>query len=193
MKVVFFENYRISLAEDIFPASDVSEQISTASKEASGTGNMKFMMNGALTLGTLDGANVEISQALKDDEIIIFGMKSEEVLRLEKSNEYSAKNEYQNDPRLVKIMNQLGDGTLSSNPEEFRPIISDLIEGNDPYYIFKDFSEYVKAQTKVENMYLDQDNWARIMLSNIANSGIFTSDRTIDEYAQNIWRINESE
>jgi starch phosphorylase len=192
MKVVFFENYRISLAENIFPASDVSEQISTASKEASGTGNMKFMMNGALTLGTLDGANVEISQAVKEDEIVIFGMRSEEVLRLEKSDEYSAEKQYQEDARLVKIMEQLVDGTLSSNKDEFAPILEDLTNGNDPYYIFKDFSDYVQAQKKVEEMYMDRDNWARVMLSNVANSGMFTSDRTIDEYAKNIWGLNEN-
>lgn len=198
IKVVFLENYRVSLAEKIFPASDISEQISTAGKEASGTGNMKFMLNGALTLGTLDGANVEIVEEVGFENAYIFGLRSDEVLRLEGYGKYDPRVDYEVVEGLKKTVDQLIDGTYDDNHTGiFREIYDSLlngVEGNraDIYFVLKDFAEYRKAQEKISKEYKDQDSWLRKSLINIANSGKFSSDRTILDYAENIWNIQKN-
>ena len=198
LKVVFVENYRVSVAEKLFPAADISEQISTAGKEASGTGNMKFMINGAMTIGTLDGANVEIAEEVGNANAFIFGLTAEEVEELNKNNSYNPWNEYHNNPELKKVIDQLVDGTYSpDNRELFREIYDSLmhgVEGNkaDQYYVLKDFAAYSKAQDQVNEAYKDQKAWVKMMLINIANSGKFSSDRTIQEYADQIWNIKKT-
>lgn len=188
MKVVFIPNYRVSVAEILMNATDVSEQISTAGKEASGTGNMKFMMNGAITLGTLDGANVEILREVGHDNAVIFGNKVEDIERLRNSN-YSAMAIYQSNPVIKKIMTSLIDGSWHENKEEFKCIYDELIFGNDNFFLFADFDEYVKAQERIEAMYKNQKQWVRACLINIANSGFFSTDRTISEYNRDIWHL----
>lgn len=198
MKVVFVENYRVSVAEKLFPAADISEQISTAGKEASGTGNMKFMINGAMTIGTLDGANVEIAEEVGNENAFIFGLTAEEVEELNKNNAYNPWNEYHNNPELRRVIDQLVDGTYSPNNRElFREIYDSLmygVEGNkaDQYYVLKDFGPYAAAQDKINEAYKDQKAWVKMMLINIANSGKFSSDRTIQEYADEIWNIKKT-
>ena len=197
IKVVFLENYRVSLAEKIFPAADVSEQISTAGKEASGTGNMKFMINGALTLGTLDGANVEIVEEVGEENAFIFGLKADEVARLEGYGKYDPIQEYEIVEGLKKVIDQLVDGTYDdSHTGIFRELYNSLlygVEGNRPdvYFVLKDFSEYRKTQEAVGIEYKDKETWIRKSLINIANSGKFSSDRTIMDYARDIWDIKE--
>ncbi len=190
IKVVFIPNYRVTIAEKLMNASDVSEQISTAGKEASGTGNMKFMMNGAVTLGTLDGANVEIADLVKDDNIVIFGLHSDEVVAL-KNSHYDAYNYYRNDPRLQAIIEALSNGTFSSVMDDFKVIVDELLINGDEYMLLADFDAYVKAHEKVNELYADKHKWARMCLVNIAKSGYFSSDRTIDEYAKTIWHITK--
>lgn len=190
IKVVFLENYGVSLAELIIPAADVSEQISTASKEASGTSNMKFMMNGAITLGTMDGANVEIHDLVKDDNIVIFGLSSEEVLNFYEYGGYSAYDCYNNDDRLKAIMASLFNGPWA-NKDRFKLIFDELMNNNDTFFIFKDFDSYVKAQEKIEQLYLDKSRWAKMCIVNIAMSGFFTSDRTIKDYVKDIWHLKK--
>jgi len=190
IKVVFLENYRVSLAEKIFPASDVSEQISTASMEASGTGNMKFMLNGAITLGTLDGANVEIVEKAGLENEFIFGLSSDEVINYQKYGGYDPKNIFYNDPTVRKILLQLIDGTLDNNKELFREIFNSLIDG-DKYFVLKDFSSYVQTQDLLDKTYKDQNKWIEMSIKNIANSGYFSSDRTIMEYANEIWKLEK--
>ena len=195
IKVVFLENYRVSLAEKIFPAADVSEQISTASKEASGTGNMKFMLNGALTLGTLDGANVEIVEEVGEENAFIFGLKANEVEELQKNGGYNPFDVIDNVQGLRKVVEQLADGTYDDNHKGiFREIQTSLLYGSDGsrpdvYFLLKDFEEYREAQNRVNNSYKDRRDWARKALKNIANAGKFSSDRTIMEYAKEIWNI----
>lgn len=187
MKVVFIPNYRVSLAEILMNAADVSEQISTAGKEASGTGNMKFMMNGAITLGTLDGANVEIDELVGRENDVIFGLTVEEVKELKKT--YNAWDYYNNDERIKKAVNSLINGSWSQNPDEFKIIYDELMYRNDEYLVLADFNSYIHAQEEVERRYLDRSAWAKTMLMNIAKSGYFTSDRTIQQYANEIWQI----
>ena len=187
LKVIFLENYRVSLAEEIFPAADVSEQISTASKEASGTGNMKFMMNGALTLGTLDGANVEIKELVGEDNIFIFGLKAEEVLNYQ---EYRSMEYYHFDKRIRKVLEQLINGFFPNVEDEFEAIYDSLLMENDQYFVLRDFDSYVNIQKKVSHIYIKQDQWLKMSLTNIAQSGYFSSDRTISEYATDIWGID---
>ena len=187
IKVVFLENYNVSLAEIIMPAADVSEQISTASKEASGTGNMKFMMNGAVTLATLDGANVEIREAVGDENIVLFGLKAEEVINYYNNGGYSAREVYNNDPRLKKVVDQLVDGSLGVSTSEFKHIYDSLIYQNDEFFVLKDFDAYVRAQEKVDSLYRQTDKWTEMCIENIAHSGIFSSDKTIDQYSEEIW------
>ena len=187
MKVVFLENYGVTLAQSIIPAGDISEQISTASKEASGTGNMKFMMNGAVTMATLDGANVEIHQEVGDDNIVLFGLRSHEVIELNNNRTYKSRAIMENDARLTRIVSQLRNCVYSSNPNEFQLICRHLLDENDPYYIFKDFDAYVEAQNKVDTLYRDTTAWNRKSLVNIAHSGAFSSDGTIRKYADEIW------
>jgi starch phosphorylase len=191
LKVVFLENFNVTLGETIYPAADVSEQISTASKEASGTGNMKFMMNGAVTLGTLDGANVEIMEKAGADNIFIFGIKSEEVIEYYKNGNYSSREIYASDVDIQRTVDHLIDGFLSDNTSEFRDIYDSLILHNDNYFVMKDFRSYVEAQKEVEKAYRDTDRWFEMSLRNIATSGYFSSDRTIKEYDNEIWKIKE--
>ena len=199
IKVVFLENYRVSLAEKIFPAADVSEQISTASKEASGTGNMKFMLNGALTLGTMDGANVEIVEEVGDDNAFIFGLSAQEVEAYEANNEYNPHEEYVNVEGLKKVIDQLADGTYDDNHTGiFKELQNSLLYGvdgsrPDVYFLLKDFASYREAQDKLQNAFKDKREWTRKALKNIANAGKFSSDRTIAEYAKEIWNIEPIE
>ena len=191
LKVVFLENYGVTLAEKIMPAADVSEQISTAGKEASGTGNMKFMMNGAITLGTLDGANVEISELVGLDNCEIFGLKDEEVKNLKANNQYRAWDYYNNDLKIRRAIDSLTNGTFSSNPEEFKIIHDELMNKNDEYFLLADFESYANAQSHVVELYQDRAKWARICLVNIAKSGFFSSDRTIEQYVEDIWHLEK--
>ncbi len=197
LKVVFIEDYRVSNAEWIFAAADVSEQISTASKEASGTGNMKFMLNGALTLGTMDGANVEIVEEVGEENAFIFGMSSDEVIELEKQGGYDPNQLFNTDQDIRQVLMQLINGTYAPNdPELFRELYNSLlIDGGynrpDPYFILKDFRSYVEAQERVEKAYRDQKNWARSAILNVACSGKFSSDRTIQEYVDEIWKLDK--
>lgn len=196
IKVVFIENYRVSNAEIIFAAADVSEQISTASKEASGTSNMKFMLNGALTLGTMDGANVEIVEEVGDDNAFIFGLSSDEVINYENNGGYNPRDIYNSDSDIRAVLTQLVDGTYApGNFDEFRDIYNSLLDGQggraDMYFILKDFRSYHEAQMKVEAAYKDEDNWAKSAIINISKSGKFSSDRTIEEYATQIWHLKK--
>ena len=196
IKVVFIENYRVSNAEIIFAASDVSEQISTASKEASGTGNMKFMLNGAVTLGTMDGANVEIVEEVGTENAFIFGMSSEEVMAYEANGGYHPEEIYRNDPDIHKILDQLVDGTFSHGDREmFREIYNSFLAPSygraDQYFILKDFRSYAEARERVNKAYQDKAHWAKMAMLNTANSGKFTSDRTIEEYVRDIWHLKK--
>ncbi len=191
MKVIFLENYRVSLAEDIFPAADVSEQISTASKEASGTGNMKFMMNGAITLGTLDGANVEIKEAVGNEAIFIFGLMAEEVLHYYQNGGYRASDYYHHDMRIQKVVNQLTNGFFEDAGDEFEAIFDSFLIQNDEYFVLRDFAPYADMQEKVGETYENRKKWLEISTMNIAKSGHFASDRTILQYSYDIWRITE--
>ena len=199
IKVVFIENYRVSNAEIIFAASDVSEQISTASKEASGTGNMKFMLNGAPTLGTMDGANVEIVEEVGEENAFIFGLSSEEVINYENNGGYDPREIYNIDGDIRAVLTQLVDGTYSpDNPELFREIYNSLLERNggepaDQYFILKDFRSYEAAQKRVEEAYRDEEGWARKAMLNTAKCGKFSSDRTIEEYVEDIWHLDRVE
>ena len=190
MKVIFLENYRVSLAEKIFPAADVSEQISTASKEASGTGNMKFMINGALTIGTLDGANVEIHELVGDENIFLFGLTAEEVLHYYRHGGYESVEYYHLDHRIRKVVDQLVNGFFPDVHNEFEPIFDSLLGENDQYFVLKDFASYTNTQGKVSETYKDSSHWHQMSLVNIAHAGYFSSDRTIKEYANDIWKIH---
>lgn len=189
IKVVFLENYNVTLAEKIIPSANISEQISTATKEASGTGNMKFMMNGAITLGTLDGANIEINDKVKNDNIIIFGMNEKEVLEYYRNGSYHSREFYNNDPRIKRVLDQLINGFLGDTAEEFMSIYDSLLKYNDEYFVLKDFESYIEAHKKVDSMYRNLDSWNEKCLVNIAKSGVFSSDRTIYEYATGIWNV----
>ncbi len=188
IRVAFLENYGVTLAEKLFPAADISEQISLAGKEASGTSNMKFMMNGAITLGTLDGANVEIRDAVGDDNCVIFGMKSEEVMEYYKNGLYSAWTEYNVNPKIHDVVDDLLAGPFIKNGD-FHDLHNYLFNSNDEYFVFKDFMSYCEAHTKIKLKYADRYGWLKSSLINIAHSGIFSSDRTIAEYAKDIWNL----
>ncbi|VWL85582.1 glycogen/starch/alpha-glucan phosphorylase [Oceanivirga miroungae] len=197
IKVIFLENYRVSLAEIIFPAADISEQISTAGKEASGTGNMKFMVNGAMTVGTLDGANIEIVEEAGEENAFIFGLKANEVKKLVEYGKYNPFEEYHVVDGLNKVLEQLVDGTYDDNRTGmFKDLYNSLlygVDGNRPdvYFVLKDFASYRDAQLKVTKAYRNKDKWSHMMLKNIANAGKFSSDRTIQEYADEIWNIKK--
>ena len=197
LKVVFIEDYRVSNAEMIFAAADVSEQISTASKEASGTGNMKFMLNGAITLGTMDGANVEIVEEVGKENAIIFGLGSDEVIRYENFGGYDPMEIFNNNPDVRKVLMQLINGTYSKNdPDLFRPLYNSLLNTQstakaDTYFILKDFEAYAEAQKRVQTAYKDERNWAKSVILNVACSGKFSSDRTIEEYVKDIWHLDK--
>ncbi len=187
IKVIMIDNYRVSIAEKIIRAADVSEQISTTTKEASGTSNMKFMMNGAITVATLDGANVEIRDEVKDDNIIIFGLTSDEVLNYYKTCNYSSLDIYNSDNRIKRILDDLINGKYSEDRNKFRDIYDSLLIYNDEFFVLKDFNDYIKAQEIVDKLYRDQEKWQKICAINIAHSGVFSSDRTIREYSKEIW------
>ena len=199
IKVVFLENYRVSLAEKIFPAADISEQISTASKEASGTGNMKFMLNGALTLGTMDGANVEIVEEAGLENEFIFGLSAAEVEEFQRNGQYNPFDDYNKVEGLKKVVDQLGDGTFDDDHKGiFRELQTSLLYGvdgsrPDVYFLLRDFDSYREAQTRIDNAYKNKKDWARKALINIANAGKFSSDRTIMEYAREIWDIEPTQ
>ncbi|MBU3190343.1 glycogen/starch/alpha-glucan phosphorylase [Clostridium bowmanii] len=188
IKIVFLENYGVSLAEKIIPCADVSEQISTASKEASGTGNMKFMMNGAITIATLDGANVEIFDAVGKENIILFGLTSQQVIEYYENKKYRASDLYDSDIRLNTIVNQLVNGFLHSNKMEFVTIHDSLIPHNDEFFVLKDFDSYVRAQSEIDRLFRQKSTWQQMAIVNIAKSGIFSSDNTIKQYAKEIWK-----
>ena len=196
IKVVFIENYRVSNAEMIFAAADVSEQISTASKEASGTGNMKFMLNGASTLGTMDGANVEIVEEVGEENAFIFGLSSDEVINYENNGGYDPNVIYNTDGEIRQVLMELINGTFSNDTELFRDLYDSLLHGNgydkaDQYFILADFRAYAAAQEKVEEAYRDEKRWARMAMMNTACSGKFTSDRTIQEYVDDMWHLDK--
>ena len=197
LKVVFIEDYRVSNAEIIFAAADVSEQISTASKEASGTGNMKFMLNGAPTLGTMDGANVEIVEEVGAENAFIFGLSSDEVINYENNGGYNPMDIYNSDADIRRVVNQLVDGTYSQGDKEmYRDLYNSLLTAQggskaDTYFILKDFRSYADAQKKVEEAYRDKDRWAKMALLNTASCGKFSSDRTIQEYVDDIWHLDK--
>lgn len=197
IKVVFIEDYKVSNAEIIFAAADVSEQISTASKEASGTGNMKFMLNGALTIGTMDGANVEMAEEVGKENMFIFGMSSDEVIAHEQKRDYDPMQIFNNDQDVRKVLMQLINGFYSPNdPELFRDLYNSLLNTQctqyaDTYFILADFRSYVEAQKKINATYADEKEWARKAILNIAASGKFSSDRTIQEYVDDIWHLNK--
>ena len=197
IKVVFIEDYRVSIAEWIFAAADVSEQISTASKEASGTGNMKFMLNGALTLGTMDGANVEIVEEVGEENALIFGMSSDEVIEHEQKRDYNPMDIFNQDQDIRKVLMELINGFYSPNdPELFRDLYNSLLNTQctqfaDTYFILADFRSYAEAQKRVMEAYKDEEGWAKSAILNVANSGKFSSDRTIQEYVDDIWHLDK--
>ena len=197
LKVVFIEDYRVSNAEWIFAAADVSEQISTASKEASGTGNMKFMLNGAPTLGTMDGANVEIVQEVGEENAFIFGLSAQEVINYENNGGYNPMDYFNNDQDIRRVLMQLINGEYApDDPERFRDIYDSLLNTNssdraDTYFILADFKSYAEAQERVEKAYRDETGWARMAMMNTACSGKFTSDSTIQQYVDEIWHLDK--
>ena len=197
IKVVFIEDYRVSNAEIIFAAADVSEQISTASKEASGTGNMKFMLNGALTLGTMDGANVEIVEEVGQENAFIFGMSADEVINYENNGGYNPMDIFNNDQDIRRVLMQLINGYYAPNdPERFRDIYNSLLNTQssdraDTYFILRDFRSYAEAHERVDKAYRDEKWWAKAAITNIAGTGKFTSDRTIEEYVKDIWHLSK--
>ena len=194
LKVVFMENYSVTLAQSIIPAADVSEQISTASKEASGTGNMKFMMNGAVTLATMDGANVEIFNEVGNDNIVIFGLTAKEVLSHEMNHDYKSVDIYHRDYAIRRVIDDLINGFIPGfSVDDGLDIYHHLITHNDSFFVLRDFKEYSLAHQKIDSLYKKKDTWNKMCVDNIASSGQFTSDRTITSYANGIWstRIGE--
>ena len=192
LKVVFIENYGVTLAELIIPAADVSEQISTAGKEASGTSNMKLMMNGAITLGTMDGANIEIVNNAGKENAVIFGLTAEETERHYACGDYNPWDVYNNDYRIKGVLDSLFNAEWSGfRHDRFTMIFDEIMNKHDEYFILADFDAYVKAQEKVQELYQDKKLWNKMCLLNIANSAFFTSDRTIKSYAEEIWHLQE--
>lgn len=197
LRVVFVENYRVSVAEKIFPASDVSEQISTAGKEASGTGNMKFMINGALTIGTLDGANIEIVEEAGEENAFIFGLTTEEIQEIEAAHSYNPQDIIDGNPELKKVLDQLIDGTYGNGSDAlFRELYDSLVYGvegqrPDVFYVLADFAAYAEAHRNIAATYVDKQKWAKMTLLNVARSGKFSSDRTIEDYVQDIWKLKK--
>lgn len=196
LRVVFVENYRVSVAEKIFPAADVSEQISTAGLEASGTSNMKFMANGALTLGTMDGANIEIFEEAGKENGFVFGLLTEEIKKMEAEHSYNPQDYLDCNPGLAKVVEQLVDGTYDPSRQLFKELHDSLVYGvegqrPDVYYVLADFDSYCKAREKIAEVYQDQMKWAKMALKNIANCGKFSSDRTIEDYVRDIWHLKK--
>jgi starch phosphorylase len=194
MKIVFVENYGVSLAEKIIPAADISEQISTAGKEASGTSNMKLMMNGAITLGTLDGANIEIAQSAGEENEIIFGLKADEIQNMVDNGTYSPWDVYNENETVKNVMDSLFSGPwCDGDPNRFRMVFDEIMNRNDQFFVLADFDAYCEACEKADAFYSDKKKWAKACLLNIANSGYFTSDRTIEEYNRDIWHLKKLE
>jgi starch phosphorylase len=189
LKVVFLDNFNVTLAERIYPAADISEQISTASREASGTGNMKFMMNGAITLGTLDGANAEIKDLVGDENIAIFGLKAEQVLSFYQRGGYHSWDKYHGNPRIKRVASQLIDDFFDEMGESFQIIYDSLLRDNDQFFVLQDFNPYLEAWGKLCKLYQDPIKWHKMSLINIGKSGFFASDRTIREYSEQIWQL----
>jgi starch phosphorylase len=192
LKIVFVENYGVSLAEKIIPAADVSEQISLASKEASGTSNMKLMLNGAITLATLDGANVEIKERVGSNNIVIFGLREEEVYQYYHDGSYHSRSYYENNPVLHRVLNALIDGTIPGVVAEGRSIFDSLVQYGDEYFVLRDFDAYTAAQERIDSLYRDTLKWQRMALINIAGAGIFSSDYTVQQYANQIWDVSSN-
>ena len=197
IKVVFVEDYKVSSAEVIIPAADFSEQISTASKEASGTSNMKLMLNGALTIGTMDGANVEIVKEVGAENAFIFGMSSDEVIQLEQNRSYNPMDIFNNDQEIRRVLMQLVNGFYSpEDPELFRPLYNSLLNTKesdvaDRYFILKDLRSYIKAQEEAVKQFQNRDWWAKAAILNTSHAGKFSSDRTIEEYVRDIWHLDK--
>ncbi len=189
LKVVFLENYNVSLAELIIPAADVSEQISTASKEASGTGNMKFILNGAVTIGTLDGANIEIFEKVGPENFFVFGLTAGEVLNYYRYGGYSSWDIYYREEEIKKVVDQLVNGFLGAAKDEFTVIYDHLLHYNDEFFVLKDFCSYMAAQKKIDELYSNREKWLQMSITNVANAGVFSSDRTINEYSVGIWNL----
>ncbi|MPN05214.1 Glycogen phosphorylase [bioreactor metagenome] len=187
IKVVFLENYGVTLAEKIIPATEVSEQISTTTKEASGTSNMKFMMNGAVTLATLDGANVEILREVGDPNIVIFGLNEHEVLDYYRNGGYVARDIYNSNPNVKRVLDSLTNGFIPGIQTEGWDIFRSLVDYNDEYFLLKDFDSYVEAQAKINNLYKDRFVWNKMSIENISSSGAFSADNTVRQYAVGIW------
>jgi starch phosphorylase len=189
LAVVFLRNYRVSLAERIFPAADLSEQISTAGKEASGTGNMKFALNGALTIGTLDGANVEIREEVGAESFFLFGLTVDQVKELRRRG-YNPWEYYRGDRELKAVLDAIAGGTFSpGQPRLFEPIVHSLLNGGDPYLCLADFRSYLDCQGEVDLAYRDRERWTKMAILNVARMGKFSSDRSIREYAEEIWDV----
>jgi len=193
LKCVFLKNYTVTLAEIMIPAANLSEQISTAGFEASGTGNMKFALNGALTIGTLDGANVEIRDEVGEENMFIFGKTVEEVEKMRHEG-YNPWNYYNSSEKLKKILDQIRDGFFTpEEPNLFAPIIEALLQKGDYFLVLADFDDYVQKQQEVDKLYLDQEEWNRKAILNVARVGKFSSDRTIRDYADEIWNVEPVE
>lgn len=189
IKIVFVENYGVSLAELIIPAANLSEQISLAGKEASGTSNMKLMANGAITMATLDGANVEINELVGEDNIFLFGMTADEVQELRERGTYNSRDIYERDPRIHRILNTLIDGTIPGIENEGQDIFDSLVNHNDEYFLLKDYPSFYDAQLRADELYKKPVEWAKVAITNIANSGKFSSDYTILRYAGDVWKV----
>jgi starch phosphorylase len=190
VKVVFLADYRVSLAERIIPAADLSEQVSTAGTEASGTGNMKLAMNGALTIGTLDGANIEMLDEVGQDNMYIFGLSADQIRSLREGWNYKPWDYYNADPRLKRVVDAItGDRFCPSDPGIFKPIHDRLFRDGDPYFHLADFASYVETQERVSEDFQDRENWIRRAILNVARMGRFSSDRTIQEYSRDIWNL----
>jgi glycogen phosphorylase len=186
---VFIPNYGVSVAETIMPGADLSEQISTAGTEASGTGNMKLALNGALTIGTDDGANIEIRQNVGDDNIFIFGKLAHEVAAIRAAG-YQSMRIYEGNPQLKAVLDSIAAGAFSPDePARYRPLIDSLLWGGDHYLLLADYADYVAAQARVDALYKDQEAWSRKAIANVAGMGPFSADRTIREYAAQIWHV----
>ena len=186
LQVVFLENYRVSVAERLMPAAQVSEQISTAGKEASGTGNMKLMQNGAVTIGTLDGANVEMYERLGDENMFLFGLHADEVEAARKAG-YDPKNAAASDPRLLRVFDRFSKGLADGR--QYGDLVSLLLDGGDPYMLIADYDSYVSCHDRLYDKVRDKEGFARMSLVNIAESGIFAADRAVGEYRRKIWRL----
>ena len=191
LKVVMVKNYNVTKAEKLIPATDLSEQISLASKEASGTGNMKFMLNGALTLGTMDGANVEIVEEVGKENAFIFGLSADQVMEYEKNGNYNPRDVYNNNQDVRQVLTQLVNGFYSpENPELFRALYDALLE-KDTYFTLLDFDSYKEAHNRIDAAYRDEEHWARTAMLQTASAGKFSSDRTIEEYAKEMWHLEK--